>query len=270
MPQHRQHRIHRHPAAPWAELRVSTQTFDCYRAHSHAEYSVGIVDQGCATFHHADGSHPVMAGSVVLIEPGIVHACNPVVRQAWSYRMLFIDAAWLHHAVAQVWGRALPCEGLAFSSRHANDAAVTQSVDGFCQPVTSDCAASALAAQLPQWIARHARPEGAQYPATVPVDLVAAIDTMHTEIERRITVKELAKACAMSDSQFIRRFHAAFGMTPGGYLQNLRLNGARRLLSQGMALADAAHSMGFADQAHMQRAFKVHHAMTPGTYRRRR
>lgn len=270
MPQHRQHRIHRHPAAPWAELRVSTQTFDCYRAHSHAEYSVGIVDQGCATFHHADGSHPVMAGSVVLIEPGIVHACNPVVRQAWSYRMLFIDAAWLHHAVAQAWGRALPCEGLAFLSRHANDAAVTQAVDGFCQPVTSDWAASALATQLPQWIARHARSEGAQHPATVPADLVAAIDTMHTEIERRITVKELAKACAMSDSQFIRRFHAAFGMTPGGYLQNLRINGARRLLSQGMALADAAHSMGFADQAHMQRAFKVHHAMTPGTYRRRR
>ena len=83
-------------------------------------------------------------------------------------------------------------------------------------------------------------------------------------------LERLAQACAMSDSQFIRRFHAAFGMTPGGYLQNLRLNGARRLLSQGMALADAAHSMGFADQAHMQRAFKVHHAMTPGTYRRRR
>lgn len=57
------------------------------------------------------------------------------------------------------------------------------------------------------------------------------------------------------------------GITPGCYLQNLRLNGARRLLSQGMALADAAHAMGFSDQAHLQPAFKAHHAMMPGDYR---
>ncbi|WP_313572510.1 helix-turn-helix domain-containing protein, partial [Comamonas terrigena] len=42
--------------------------------------------------------------------------------------------------------------------------------------------------------------------------------------------------------------------------------GARRLLAEGAALADAAHAMGFADQAHLQRAFKAHHALTPGRY----
>lgn len=55
-------------------------------------------------------------------------------------------------------------------------------------------------------------------------------------------------------------------MTPGAYRLNLRLNGARRLLAQGVALADAAHAMGFADQAHLQRSFKAHHALTPGRY----
>jgi len=58
-------------------------------------------------------------------------------------------------------------------------------------------------------------------------------------------------------------------MTPGRYLLNLRLNGARTLLSRGMPLAEAAHAMGFADQAHLQRSFKAHHAMTPGNYRLR-
>jgi quercetin dioxygenase-like cupin family protein len=75
------HRIHRHPAAPWAALRVSVGTQDCYRPHSHPEYSVGIVDEGGATFHHPSGPQPVRAGSVVLIEPQVVHACNPAAGQ---------------------------------------------------------------------------------------------------------------------------------------------------------------------------------------------
>lgn len=82
-------------------------------------------------------------------------------------------------------------------------------------------------------------------------------------------MRELAARCNMPASQFIRRFQLALDITPGRYLQNLRLNGARRLLSQGMSLAEAAHTMGFADQAHLQRTFKAHHAMTPGNYRHR-
>ena len=70
----------------------------------------------------------------------------------------------------------------------------------------------------------------------------------------------------MSATRFIRRFKAATGMTPGSYRLNLRRNGARRLLASGTALSEAAHAMGFADQAHMQRAFKAHHALTPGNY----
>ena len=76
----------------------------------------------------------------------------------------------------------------------------------------------------------------------------------------------LAQACGMSAPRFIRCFKAATGVTPGVYRLNLRLNGARRLLAQGTALAEAAHAMGFADQAHLQRAFKAHHALTPGRY----
>ena len=70
----------------------------------------------------------------------------------------------------------------------------------------------------------------------------------------------------MSPSRFIRRFTAITGVTPGAYRLNLRLNAARHLLAQGEPLASVAQQMGFADQAHMQRAFKAHHALTPGNY----
>ena len=143
------HRIHRHPAAPWAALRVSVGTQDCYRPHSHPEYSVGIVDEGGATFNHPSGPQPVQAGSVVLIEPQVVHACNPAAGQPWSYRMLFVDAAWLHAAVAGVWGLAQIPQGLHFTSRCVDDAALWAAVDRLCQPIRDAATAQALAEALP-------------------------------------------------------------------------------------------------------------------------
>ncbi|UBB15747.1 helix-turn-helix domain-containing protein [Comamonas odontotermitis] len=267
MPSSSHHRIHRHPAAPWAELRISVNTRNCYRPHAHAEYSVGIVDDGCATFYHPSGPNSVKARSVVLIEPNVVHSCNPLHGHIWSYRMMFIEAAWLHHAVARIWGLATPPDDLELMSRCVQDPDMTLLVDQLCQPVASEAAANALTMDLPAWIASLTRAGRPTDCAHAPSDLAPAMAIMQTQSGGRITVKELADVCAMSSSQFIRRFQAALGMTPGCYLQNLRINGARQLLSQGMPLAEAAHTMGFADQAHMQRAFKAHHAMTPGDYR---
>lgn len=47
-----------------------------------------------------------------------------------------------------------------------------------------------------------------------------------------------------------------------------RIERARRLLEQGLPLADAALQLGFSDQSHFQRAFKQRVAATPGEYRR--
>lgn len=267
MPQAHTHHIHRHAAAPWVELRTSVNTFDCYRAHAHAEYCIGIVDQGHATFLHPEGPSTIAPGAVVLIEPQVVHACNPLPSQVWSYRMLFINAAWLHQAVAPLWHMDTPPKGLSFLSRCLNDPGTRHVVHRLCQPVDGEQAAQALAQALPAWVAGLSRPGRPRCDAPPPAELAPAFAALHTAQDQRLSIRELAAACSLSESRFIRRFRQAMGMTPGHYLQNLRLNGARRLLSQGAALADAAHAMGFADQAHLQRAFKAHHAMTPGAYR---
>ena len=100
-------------------------------------------------------------------------------------------------------------------------------------------------------------PHNAAYPA---------LQQMHRHPEEEVTMQTLAELCGMSPTRFSRHFKALTGVTPGTYRLNLRLNGARQLLAQGESLACAAQHMGFADQAHMQRAFKAHHAMTPGNY----
>ena len=66
-------------------------------------------------------------------------------------------------------------------------------------------------------------------------------------------------------ASLLNRTTRAIHLTDEG---RLLVDGARRLLAEGSALSEAAYAMGFADQAHLQRAFKAHHSMTPGCYAR--
>lgn len=250
--------FHRHAAAPWAELRESRCSPHCYRLHMHAEYSIGIVDAGTAVFQHPGGAERMGAGCAVLIEPGAWHACNPEPGAPWSYRMLFVQAEWL---AAQ-----LDVAALRFPARVLRGAQAARAVDALCRPLT-DATVPAFTQALLRCMRQHGEPVA---PADPPhaAAVAAALRRMHEQPQAAPSVQALAQGCGMSAPRFIRSFKAATGVTPGAYRLNLRLNGARRLLAQGAALADAAHAMGFADQAHLQRAFKAHHALTPGAYAR--
>lgn len=103
MPALTSHKICRDTDASWWELRVSTNSSDCYRPHTHDEYSIGIVDAGTAVFQHPEGPTGIGPGAVVLIEPHVVHCCNPSDLQRWTYRMLFLRADWLHDAMSRHW-----------------------------------------------------------------------------------------------------------------------------------------------------------------------
>lgn len=259
-------RMHRHPGMPWAELRVSVQNDNCYRLHTHAEYSIGIVDEGKALFRHSHGTEALQAGSVVLLEPHVAHSCNPVHQTGWSYRMLYVDATWLHQAMARHWGLDEPLQALAFQRRTLHDTASGRKADHLCQPVCSANDAATRAIALVNWLSQIAHPSTLN--DHTPADLWPAWQLLQADTNVRITVQAMAKACHMSASKFIRRFTVAHGMTPGHFMRNQRVNGARQMIGQGAPLADVAHAMGFADQAHLQRIFKAHHAITPGRYAR--
>jgi transcriptional regulator GlxA family with amidase domain len=62
-------------------------------------------------------------------------------------------------------------------------------------------------------------------------------------------------------------FKREVGVPPHAYQVQMRVRRARRLMLTGMAPADVAISVGFYDQAHLNRHFKRIVGMTPGDYR---
>lgn len=80
----------------------------------------------------------------------------------------------------------------------------------------------------------------------------------------------MAGVAGCTEFHLIRLFRAAKGASPHGYLVQLRLEHARRLLAAGCSIVDAALASGFSDQSHLTRQFRARFGVTPGLYRKQR
>ena len=71
----------------------------------------------------------------------------------------------------------------------------------------------------------------------------------------------------MLKSTLIRAFTKQKGITPYRYLENIRINEAKKLLAKGVSPVDAAIQMGFSDQSHFTNYFSRFIGLSPGAYR---
>jgi len=95
-----------------------------------------------------------------------------------------------------------------------------------------------------------------------------AVDFIQAHIDQPIHLEQLAASVALSPFHFHRQFKKAMGMTPHQYIVQLRMDRAKKLLSNSdMPLAAVAAQVGFADQSHFSSTFRRTTSMTPRIYR---
>jgi len=241
----------------------------CYARHSHEHFSIGAITSGYSTYLHQQAQFCISAGTVVLMNPGEVHACNPIDDQPWSYRMLYVDTPWLT-ALQHELGFSPDLDFRPFSSPYSNDPALYAGlnrlyevlVDEHADTLEKHSTAVAFFSDLQQRLD----------PATRPVRdsnlrLERAAHYIRQNCTQSLKLEDICQAAELSASYLIRAFKQHYGMTPHAFLVNHRVQFARRQLRNGELIADVALQAGFADQAHLQRAFKQHLAATPGQYR---
>ena len=207
-----------------------------------------------------DAPHLAQAGDLVVIAPGDVHT-GGTSETPLGYRMLYVEPSWLDDHARALLGAAAAFDG----------------------PVIRDPALCA------QWLAALA-PEG--------MDEAGRAE----HLGRAFALREHARGRAdgVRGRGCLRPAARAHGAGPGlragpggagpgagppphhagqavraplwpaaaGLAAQLARGAARELLRGGLPLADAAHAVGFADQAHMTRVFKQVYGSTPGVFRK--
>ncbi|WXL24408.1 AraC family transcriptional regulator [Ectopseudomonas mendocina] len=259
----------RDSALPFIEARYVTDGRAlCYARHAHATFSIGAITGGTSTYFNRDDWHHVQTGTVVLMHPGDVHACNPVADQPWSYIMLYVDCAWLGDLQQQLGFN----QGPAFKrldSIMSQDPALYSGLIELYQTLSTgnDLTIKRQASEqfFTQMLERLDAPAEASQDVHTQLEKAAHFIRMHCA--DAVKIEDICAAAGLSASYLNRAFKQHYGMTPHAFLLNQRVQLARELLRHGHTLADVAQQAGFADQAHLQRTFKHLLAATPGHYR---
>jgi AraC-like DNA-binding protein len=258
----------RDSALPFVELRSTYSSLQTYKPHFHPQLSFGAVISG-ETLANCGGRERVLRqGDLVLIAPHVVHSCNPISGQPRSYHMLYLDEAWCLENVSPLRGRSLAG---AFG-----DVSVIRDSGLFAQYlefVTSlpDMRTSEATAQLQGLLT--AAVDGNCPVAPVPQDRQLAErikQALLDSIESPATLDELALTFGCRKETLIRVFRRAFHITPHAFVNNARIERAKRRLKMGEPIAHVAADLGFSDQAQLHRTFVSYTASTPGQYRRAR
>ncbi|MGI5271594.1 GlxA family transcriptional regulator [Nonomuraea sp. CA-218870] len=124
-------------------------------------------------------------------------------------------------------------------------------------------------------VAPHRDGGQAQYiPAPVPAKgdderVAGVLDWARQNLDKPLSVNELAAQAHMSPRTFARRFRMATGTTPHAWLRTQRLDRAEELLEvTDLQVQQVAHRVGFASVSVLRELFIQRRGVSPRAYRR--
>ncbi|MCR4792756.1 MAG: AraC family transcriptional regulator, partial [Lachnospiraceae bacterium] len=98
-----------------------------------------------------------------------------------------------------------------------------------------------------------------------------AINYIINNYSEKITVEDLAKECHLSKSYFMNLFRKVTGTTVIGYLMQVRIDKACKLLAnENMSASEAALSVGYTNISNFNRQFRELTGTTPKEYKKRK
>jgi AraC-like DNA-binding protein len=236
------HVFARHPQLPAVEVRTAQNSSACYWTHTHEEYSIGIIDAGQAMYSHGPHTSLIRAGTTVLIAPGIAHSCNPELGQVWSYRMLYLQTPWVLGILGLNDVARSSTEPPPFKQAMLQVPAVYRRLDRICKGIALVANPLALEEELLGVIdsqIQRTRPVSTDAGPVTPA-LQCTRDLLMARLEEAVTLDELAQLSNMSAFALVRKFKAAYGQTPHAFQLDQRINLSKRLLKQGLGLAEVS------------------------------
>jgi AraC-like DNA-binding protein len=240
--------------------------------HAHNEYQLGLSLNFPGEYTYRGSTYAVPVGSLSILHPGELHAARDVeLRQVSAeFRMLYLSPELMQHTVRDIAGRS---ESLPFFTTpvllDARIVTLFLSVHrALTAPTTSQLEHESLLLSLLQRLIRHYahQPMSGRSLTTARPEVLRARDYIHAHAVQSISLQDLAQIAGLSPFHFARAFRQEIGLPPHRYQMQIRIDHARRLLAQGVSIANVATDIGFYDQSHFGWHFKRLVGVTPARY----
>jgi AraC family transcriptional regulator len=95
-----------------------------------------------------------------------------------------------------------------------------------------------------------------------------AVELMHGNMDRDLSLREIAAAANVSAFHFTRLFKKVIGTTPHAYLGTLRIEQAKLLLADSdLSVTEIGGRVGYPNPSHFTRAFRDATGLSPRAFR---
>ncbi len=231
--------------------------------HWHDEYLICAITGGGGYTEHGGSACFTPPGSLFLLPPGEVHS-NYACDEGCSYSNIYLPAHRLERVIAHI--SRYHAQLAPFVTSHPQ---VHSDFLDFCKDLESgasqlhrDTSCLRFFRTLLGSLETVQEPHGLREPKAVKT----ARDFLDENFAEDISLDALSELGGLSPYHFARVFRHHVGMPPHAYQIQLRIARAKSMLRNGVAIADVAHTLGFADQSHFTRQFKRMVGVTPGRF----
>lgn len=252
---------------PFFELKLCNTSALSYKKHAHEEYSIGIIDQGKSNFWYDGKTDEVYCKTMVYLPPDLVHACNPVNRDLWKYKMLYVQKKW-------VQGFMESRESFVLNNPIIKDVSnygVLQRVSKMLDSLRSDIIPLEKEAKILSVFDLALTGEKkicqVNYKKEQP-KLKIIKEYLQNYFLEKVTLEQLERVSGMNKFHIIRLFKEVFKIPPHAYQTLLRINYAKKELCKHKPMTEVALDTGFYDQSHFIKAFKNYTGVTPEQYQK--
>jgi AraC-like DNA-binding protein len=228
--------------------------------HTHDTWDLMLLDDGVVDFaldrHQHDNGDP---DRVILLPPGVPHDGRTVETHGFRKRVLYLDTSVLPADLADA----------AVDTPIHRDRDLRSQLSALHRVVARPGDEPEAEARLAFVHERLLLRLGRRAPTTgSPTPRVASSlrDLLDASPADSITLAQAGRMLGASPTHLVRAFRRTFGLPPHAYLIGRRIDCARKLLLDGLPIAEAATAAGFYDQAHLSRHFVRYLGIPPGKY----
>ena len=244
-----------------AEVLVAHFTEHAYPAHTHDQWTILLVDTGGVDYALGRDDHHAGPRSLTVLPPHVPHDGRAARAEGFDKRVVYVDDRWLAddlvpHAVRD----PLVVDEAVRGDVGRLHAALGRGGDELEAESRTALVTESIAAAL-----RRAEPVQERH---APRVARVARERLDADLLEPPSLVTLADDLGVHPTHVVRAFTREHGLPPHRYVIGRRVDRARRLLLEGMPLADVAAATGFYDQAHLTRHFRRVLGVTPGVFAR--
>jgi len=255
---------------PYLEARFVKNSENHYHKHFHKTLSIGAIEEGQVSFSYQKSDTILQSDEIVIINPNIIHSCNPIKNEARTYHMIYLDSLWCQNLQETIFGKLktyIPISKLNIKNKSIFNEFINLNYKLLDKNIFYLEKEELLQNFLIKLFKQYCT-ESPLYPIPISNNNISlAKKYLEDNIGNNPTIKEISKYLNISEFYFFKIFKQAYNISPHSFLLNQKICKAKQLLAKGNNIVDVAYELGFSDQSHLNRIFKYYVASTPCEYK---